>query len=56
MAPVGKPAKEEHMGLTEAIAGIEPGKHKMAVLDDTGDTKIIWDPENRLTYEWLTHG
>ena len=38
------------MGMTEAIAeAAEPradGKHWMAVMDETGDTKILWSRDN----------
>ena len=29
------------------MSAVAEVKHVMAVMDDTGDTKVIWDPENQ---------
>ena len=35
------------MGLSEILDEPVPdGKHELAVMDPTGDTKTIWDPNN----------
>jgi hypothetical protein len=34
--------------VEEANRVEEPGTHVMVKLDETGDTRIIWDPENEV--------
>ena len=40
-----EPVKEA-IAPEEEITPEDNGKHEMAVIDTTGDTKIIWDPDN----------
>lgn len=38
--------------VTEAqVDDVPEGKHVIAILDKTGDTKIIWDPTNEVEVE-----
>lgn len=34
------------MHLDEHFTEVPEGKHALAIIDETGDTKVIWDPNN----------